>query len=292
MSSSPAARRLSLRLLLSVAAVTRRLQAWRPRRPLRGVQRLARWMEGRGLHYAGTVRLPGGIRTHIDSDMGAERTLLFFGVYQPALAHALRQHTPPGGHCLDVGANIGYFTLHLARLVGSAGRVAAFEPDPALAGRIRRNVALNGFRQVAVIEKAVDGRSGQATFYVAAQPGKSSLVAAMVAQPLQRLVVETVTLDDFLRERGWPRLDVIKIDVEGNDCRVLLGGREALARFRPFVAFEYHYGTAPEVAGAAAELLGGLGYALWGLRLNGERFPFAWEAGGPLDHVDVLAWPG
>ncbi len=277
MSSSPAARRLSLRLLLGVAAVTRRLQAWRPQRPLRGVQRLVRWMERRGLHFAGAVGLPGA----------STRTSTAAGGQSARCSSSARTSRRWPTRCGSTRRRAG-----TAWTWGPAGRVAAFEPDPALAGRIRRNVALNGFRQVAVIEKAVDGRSGQATFYVAAQPGKSSLVAAMVAQPAQRLVVETVTLDDFLRERGWPRLDVIKIDVEGNDCRVLLGGREALARLRPFVAFEYHYETAPEVAGAAAELLGGLGYTLWGLRLNGERFPFAWGADGSVDHVDVLAWPG
>lgn len=284
----------------ALAAGTRRLQAAQPERPVRGLTRFAalidRWLP----RYQGVIRLPGGGRMIVDSRDPAQRWLLFSGSYQPAVTHALRAYTPRGGWCLDVGANLGYYTVALASWAGPQGRVAAFEANPAMAAQVRRNVALNppldGFAPVEIVEQPVDRRAGPVTFFVSASPGKSSLIAGHVSAPVERLALAATTLDDYLSAQSWPRLDAVKIDIEGNDCNAVLGAQASLDRFRPVIVFEYGFDTPREVAAETFALLDRLGYTCQTLERQGRRSPFDWQLSAAQTHdaahVDVLALPG
>lgn len=282
-----------------IAAGTRRLQAAQPDRPLRGLTRFAALLDRWLPRYQGVIRLPGGGRLALDSREPAQRWLLFSGSYQPAITHALHAHTPRGGWCLDVGANLGYYTVVLAAWAGPQGRVAAFEANPAMAAHVRRNIALNapldGFARMDLVEQPVHRRAGPVTFYVSSSPGKSSLVAAQVPAPVERLTLDAIALDDYLSAKAWPRLDVIKIDIEGNDCNALLGAQASLERFRPAIVFEYGFGTPRELAAETFDLLDRLGYTCQTLERRGGRAPFDWQlstAQAGADHVDVIALPG
>ena len=283
----------SLHPLPLIARVTRWLQSLRPRRPLKGATRLANWLHRFLSSYRGVVRLGNGVRMAVDTRFSAERTILLFGSYQPALAYLLWEHTPPGGHCLDIGANVGFFTLQFAQQVGRAGRVAAFEANPALAERIRDNAALNDFSHVHVVNKAVGRQAGQAAFYISPQPGKSSMLDEHVASPTQTILAVVITVDAYLEQHGWPQLDIIKMDIEGNDCSALLGARESLSRFRPFIVLEYWYSTPTAIAREAFTLLDALGYVLEGLEGSGRRTPFTWQEPHPTGqkHIDVICTP-
>lgn len=281
-----------------VAACTRWLQGRSPQRPIKGLTRFANAL-GRVAPYQGVVTLPDGFTMHLDSRQPAERWLLYAGNYQPALTTFLKRHTPPGGTCLDVGANLGFFTLMLARHVGPRGQVVAVEANPALAQRITTDAARNGFSHVTVIEQPIHVRAEPVTFYIASAPGKSSLLAGHVAAPLQTLTLTATTIDAIAQAQHWTRLDVIKLDIEGNDCNALLGARETLARFRPAVVFEYWYTTPPGTARAAFALLDDLGYRVTVLHRDSRQTPFDWRAMcdgraaiPSSNHHDIVALPG
>lgn len=274
-----------------LATGTRWLQARSPRRPVKGLTRFAN-VASRFAHYRGPVRLAGGVVMHLDTRQPAERWLVYAGNYQPALTAFLRQHAPPGGTCLDVGANLGYFALMLAHHVGAAGRVVAVEANPALAQRITADAARNGFAHLTVIQQPVHVRAAPVTFYISAAPGKSSLHAGHVADPVQTLTLTATTIDAIAGAENWSRLDVVKLDIEGNDCNALLGARDTLTRFRPVVAFEYWYSTPAAVAGPTFALLGDLGYRVTCLLPDGRTLPFDWQAPLPgKHHVDLAAVP-
>jgi len=278
-----------------IAAGTRWLQAAQPQRPLRGLTRFAALLDRWLPRYQGVIRLPGGARLAVDSREPAQRWLLFSGSYQPAVTHALRAHTPRAGYCLDIGANLGYYTVMLASWTGPEGRVVACEANPAMAAHTRHNVALNGFAHVEVIEQPVDRQAGPVTFYVSASPGKSSLVAERAGQAVAHLALEATTIDAIVTARAWPRLDVIKIDIEGSDCNALLGARESLARFRPVIVFEYSFATPREIAAETFDLLRQLGYTCQTLEHRRRHAAFDWQltpAQAGSDHVDVIALPG
>jgi FkbM family methyltransferase len=224
----------------------------------------------------------------VDSNQPAERWLLYSGNYQPALTHILRQHTPAGGYCLDIGANLGFYTLKFARWAGLAGQVVAFEANPAMVERIAQNVALNGYSHVNVVSAAVHNQPGSIEFYVSSSPGKSSV--NQIDNAVKKITVPALTIDEFISERAWPRLDVVKIDIEGNDCNALLGACQTLDRFRPFVVFEYKRAVLPQIAQEAFGLLASLKYQLWSLSPGGKRLRFDWQS-SVLAHSDIICTP-
>jgi FkbM family methyltransferase len=268
-----------------IARCTRWLQARVPHRSIKGLTRFGnvfrRWS------YQGVVRFEDGIRMFLNNHQSSERWLLFSGNYHVPVTNLLQKFTPRGGYCLDVGANLGFYTLKLAQWVGIDGTVTAFEANPAMVERIKKNVSLNNMPHVDVVQAAVHNEPGELEFYVSDSPGKSSIYA--IANPREKIVVKAITLDDYLKE--WPRLDVIKMDIEGNDCLGLYGGRESIRRFRPFIIFEYNYTTLPRQAKQLFELLEDLNYDIQTLGDMGQLFPFDWQTAKGRGHVDVVCQP-
>jgi FkbM family methyltransferase len=129
----------------------------------------------------------------------------------------------PGDRVVDVGANIGYFTLLLARLVGPAGQVFAFEPDARAFKLLRRNVEANGYKNVVLVNKAVGRQPGQARLYLNhANRGDNRL---MPTGDWLSVEVEMTTLDAAVEGN----VGFIKIDVQGYEEEVLAGAGRLLA---------------------------------------------------------------
>ncbi|MDQ3242738.1 MAG: FkbM family methyltransferase [Gemmatimonadota bacterium] len=82
------------------------------------------------------------------------------GIYEPAETALVQQLVGPGSTVLDIGANIGYYTLQFAELVGASGRVIAFEPDPANFELLARNTQLNGYLNVTLVQRAASNTAG------------------------------------------------------------------------------------------------------------------------------------
>jgi len=139
----------------------------------------------------------------------------------------------PGGCVLDVGAQIGLFTLRAARRVGTQGRVIALEPEASNHALLLRNVALNRLRNVTVLRKAASSASGVRTLFLSpVNPGIHSLSLRVGDLGVE---VETLTLDRVAKEAGLRELDLLKVDVEGEELEVLKGAAELLPRTREIV---------------------------------------------------------
>lgn len=133
---------------------------------------------------------------------------------------------PRGGTVLDIGGQIGFFTVRAAQAV-AAGRVYAFEPDPVSNRRLRANVEANGLSNVVVIPSAVAGEEGTVHFRAAAHSVDSRIVAAAG----KGIEVACTTLDRFVEERGIARIDCLKIDAESSELQILgAAGKLALPR--------------------------------------------------------------
>jgi FkbM family methyltransferase len=184
---------------------------------------------------------------------------------QQAVAQALR----PGMVFYDLGANLGLFSLLAARLVGEAGRVFSFEPDPQVAARLRSHIARNGFRNVVVVEAGVWSLSGEIEFSPADEGspdrGTGRLMAggSGAANATGRCMVRCVALDDFVNDAPPP--DAIKCDVEGAEVEVLQGAEVLLRARHPWLLCETH---SESTAHAARDLLTQIGYALQSLDAN------------------------
>lgn len=277
--------------------LTRWLQARSKRRAV-GTLYLARLFDKLLPPFAGEITLENGLRFHVDTAAGmVEHSIFYAGSIQIGLAHQLQQHTPPGAYCLDAGANIGFFTLIMAHYAGREGRVAAFEPNPITAERLRHNVQLNNLLNIDIVPKAVAQQVGTTEFYLATEPEKSGISPVVDITPIQKIEVETISLDAYVASQKWPRVDIIKIDVEGYDCQALLGAKEIITRFHPVITFEFSYSTDPSLAAAAFELLLSSGYTLRrivhrsGFTL-GKLTDFNWQQQADEEAlIDVLSLP-
>jgi len=167
----------------------------------------------------------------------------------------------PGDVCVDAGANAGHYTFLCASVVGSAGRVFAFEPNPEFAELLRKSTRLNGFEGIVrVDQKALYSVSGEVMrFFVSVNPmntGTSSLVNHGWFLSSDRTIeVETIAFDDFARDSKVDRFRLVKIDVERAEEFVVTGARGVLADGRiDFLIVEMIAGE------PAQELLAQAGY--------------------------------
>ncbi len=192
----------------------------------------------------------GGHTLFVNSrDTGSAPYLIMHGQWDPPQTEVFEKLLKPGMTFVDVGANIGYFTLLAARAVGSTGRVVAFEPDRGNFSLLQNNVERNGYQNVELVQEAVSDKAGTATFYLKKENlSAHSLVREENTTEVQ---VETVSLDEFFKNKPIP--DVIKIDVEGAEPAVLIGMHDILAKSEKMAVITEFYPRAIASFGYAPE---------------------------------------
>ena len=169
----------------------------------------------------------------------AERRSLAWisGLVEQEVQAVVTRYLRAGGTFVDVGASVGFFSILAARVVGPTGTVVAFEPQPGAAASVRRNVELNGFEIVTVVEAALSSVSGNVLLEGI---GKATAHVAGPRSSQRGLRVVGTSLDVFLADRGELAPDLVKIDVEGHEREVLVGMRATLGKHRPVLVIECH----------------------------------------------------
>jgi FkbM family methyltransferase len=147
------------------------------------------------------------------------------GLYETDVTQLFMTHVSRGMTVIDLGANIGYYTLLASRLVGSEGRVFAFEPDLGAFKHLERNIARNRCSNVTAVNEAV-ADSMDAVSFVAAGPERGFVSDRRDSH----VSVDSTSLDAFFERIGWPAVHLIKIDIEGSERRALSGMRELVRR--------------------------------------------------------------
>jgi FkbM family methyltransferase len=164
----------------------------------------------------------------------------FQGGGEPEVQTAMRRHLRPGMTFYDIGANIGFFSLLAARIIGPEGRVVAFEADPEVAQRFRDHVERNHFSTISIEQKAVWSET-RPVFFARTDPetspdrGLGHVVAGSAASAIR---VQATSLDDFLQTSLAP--DFLKCDVEGAEVEVFSGAKRLLKENRPILLCEIH----------------------------------------------------
>ncbi len=154
---------------------------------------------------------------------GVGQLLAFEGVYEQTQTELVKSLVKPGMNCIDVGANIGYYTLLLSSLVKD-GHVWAIEPERNNLIELKYNISLNNFNNIDVIELAAGNEEKLVDFYISGiSPGRHSTVTGrndggyVVKVPMKRL-------DDIIHMK----IDFVKTDTEGRDIDVMLGARRII----------------------------------------------------------------
>ena len=228
----------------------------------------------------GQLSGPTGFATHINGDVlrleyewGSRYDRPDQRAYEPIFYGALTGVVRAGMTVFDIGAHIGIFTLGAAKRVGPAGKVFAFEPSPAASAVLKKHVAFNEWQdRVEVVREVASDVDGKLPFFVngtsmAASLGRENVEVLSPDRPAGgavRLDADSITLDRFCAMRAV-RPDVIKIDVEGAELKVLLGARGLLERVRPEILCEVHPRQMKHCGSSLEELrdyLADVGYAM------------------------------
>lgn len=211
-----------------------------------------------------TLSLPGDVRICLpDSLEGMTRYVVEEqGDWFEQESPFVRALVGPGMKLIDIGANFGVYALALGGCVGEAGRVWAFEPTPRVAAALRRSCAENGYAQVEVIEAAVAERSGRARLLDRGGAELQQIIFDDEATAGAGQVAVTC-LDEWAGAAGWPPIDFIKIDAEGQEAGIVRGGQNFFATQSPLVMAEYLNGE--ERNDEMIRAFAALGYAAWRL---------------------------
>jgi FkbM family methyltransferase len=216
--------------------------------------------------------------------------LVLDGSWEPQVTGWLQETLTPGMVFVDVGANVGYFTLLGAGLVGPSGTVVAVEAHPRLAGILQRNVVLNGYHGwVTVHQRAAWSERTSLEFHMRDHFTSSSSLGRIddaglsrLGDTVQSVTVEAVTLDDLLE--GLPRVDVLKIDIEGAEAHAFAGLRHTLeANPHAVVMFEWGRSLIESVGDKPEQLTSVVDSFGFKLRLL--------ETGEPITSDDLLGLP-
>ncbi|GAC1494461.1 MAG: hypothetical protein NVS1B2_11140 [Vulcanimicrobiaceae bacterium] len=220
------------------------------------------------------------LKMFVDSrDVSLAPHLMLDGLYEEHVEAALRKIVKPGMHVVDIGANVGFFTLQIAHDVGPSGSVTAFEADPGLAAILRDNVEINGFQQRAtIVPCAVGDRSGRARFFVRDRHrGNGSLIAGIEQVPWNAsdadapIDVDLTSLDDHIAATKR-RPQLVKIDAEGAESAIFRGARALLADGEPLtIVVEFMPKFFTEAGEDAASFLDTIDAAGFTIRLIEER---------------------
>ena len=259
--------------------------AWLRRYRARKAQRVPWWVRipylRDVLRHEALDRWPGGYVTRTDGrivyvpnhvDVTAGHRL-----FKPATHIELIEPLCRPGDCvLDIGANVGDWTVSMAARVGPLGKVIAFEPVPYLAETIVKTARVNRHGWVEVQPLALGATDGTTEFSVERGNSGGSRIGR-VEGDFSQITVNTARLDSFLASRPEiTRVDFVKIDVEGFEEAVLQGARASLARFRPGLLFESGMETADQRK-SIHDLLTGLDYDAIGAAVPGGLIEFTWS---------------
>ncbi len=166
-------------------------------------------------------------------------------IHEEATTKLFKDLVNPGDVIIDLGANIGYFTLLAAKLVGPRGKIFAFEPEPLNFRYLVKNIKINKLGNVSAFQKAVSNKEGYTDLFVCGYDSghhtinqESGIEAYRRSRSgeTRKIKIETVTLDNFLREKTTA-VNVMKVDIEGAENLALEGARRILEQNRSIKIF-------------------------------------------------------
>jgi len=216
------------------------------------------------------------------------------GEYSPDEVKLMDAVIEPGFHIIEGGANIGCLTIPMAKKAGPTGRVMAFEAQPQTAAILSANVVMNGLVEVVDVNESFlgnvkdNGVSVNMPLYQIGDPRNVGGITGLPKRSSSTVSVNIEDIDYIVYSVDWRRLDLIKLDVEGNELAALKGGEKSINHYRPIIYVENNiydippdsnnpYGRKSDPQGLI-DYLGNLGYiCFW-------HTPAIYEGSGVISH--------
>ena len=182
--------------------------------------------------------------------------MMIYGRYTPEITNLLRALVKPNDRVIDVGAQIGFVTLHLSRLVGTGGHVYSIEPDPNALERLKVAVTENRLTNVSILPVAASDVSGDISFFLSPTIGWSTAASNSHFTDLTRIFVRGVPIDVMLAEGTITGpISLVKIDAEGFECSILDGMEILMNSYHPIIVMEVNPMMLKAAGRSTADLL-------------------------------------
>ncbi|MBC8134492.1 MAG: FkbM family methyltransferase [Fibrella sp.] len=226
------------------------------------------------------TQLRSGRRMIVNLSDGQQRHIYYTGIYEHRFMLCLSRYLSAGQIFVDIGANVGAYTLFAAAQVGPTGHVFAIEPNPKAFARLSENVKLNAFNNCTLLEKAVSDHAGSSTMFSAFDDlAVSRLVDGNDGLRSEETVtVELETLDACLGERAGA-IQIVKADAEGAEMHILRGAARTLSD-HPYLLLEVDDKLLKNLGSSQEEVLAFLGdlrYKSYEVNVSGKLTAFDWE---------------
>lgn len=186
-----------------------------------------------GLHR---IRTKHGFCMELDLSDWIPQDIYLTGEFESTTSTIVKRLLKLGDKAVDIGANIGWFTLLFAQCVGDTGQVYSFEPVPKLQTVLKKNLALNSFHQITLGNVALSDHNGQARFYVGPEDNTGLSSLRVPRGSTESFEVELRRFDDIFKEDS--NIALVKIDVEGAELAVLRGMEDYLRAKHPYLLLE------------------------------------------------------
>lgn len=240
------------------------------------------------------TRLGNGMSIWVPLSDHIGQSIYEHGYYEPDFIRLLQKLIKPGMVFFDIGAHVGQYTLVASRLVGDAGEVHSFEPDPETFQFLERNVRMNNLRNAHLNRLALSDKEGTRYLYLAPV---SNLGDNSLAPPKRyaghRCEVRCTTVDHYLQAGNVRGVDFVKIDVEGAELLFLKGAERLLALGgRPLIVMEFEEPRQTAFGNSCTQLADALkskGYVLFAL--DGEQLRAYYPSQNDPMSLNVLAVP-
>lgn len=161
------------------------------------------------------------------------RSIKYFGDLDRKVTWVIRKVLQPGDHALDIGANLGLVSFKMLEIVGPTGKVISFEPQSRMVNYIEQSIRLNGIKNLYVHKLGLADKSDKLRLSIPDHNAGAASFASEVGSHFEEVPV--TTLDEFNRDNILDKVRLIKIDVEGFEPQVFMGGEEFFAKVKPYV---------------------------------------------------------
>lgn len=209
--------------------------------PIKGRFRLKQFIINKGLHKGVelNVWLDQKVRMKLKPDEHVQQNIFFYNYYEKNESNFWKKTAANSTTVLDIGGNVGYYSLMASPLINKDGAIFLFEPVSVNLRRAEVNIALSGFDNIHCIKKAISDQPGTIRIRIADENNLGmSGMADSINSDGQDEIVEGITLDKFVYDKQLKNIDLIKVDVEGAEPLVIRGGSWVLRKYSPIIMME------------------------------------------------------
>ena len=180
-----------------------------------------------------------------------ENQIINNGTFEPHITRIFKSIIKKGHICLDIGANIGFHSIYMSKLVGKEGKIYAFEPIKFIQKKLNTNIHLSGLKNIQVVPVAVGSENKTSSIYEfnenSFDQGSSSLfeneyIVDLIKGghiDLKQETCKEIRIDDWIRKNKIKKIDLVKIDIEGGEYNALLGMKDIINTMQPIIIMEY-----------------------------------------------------